>query len=139
MALIEWSPRLQLDVPDMDRDHHRIVDLMVQLERQSTAGEPRARLDTTFRALGETTRTHFADEERFMQSIAYPEFAAHKVIHTTLLEKFATHYEAFRTGSAAKVDSAVFEFLTFWLRSHISGIDRRYADHVHNGRGTHAK
>jgi len=139
MAQIEWTPRLQLDVPDMDRDHHRIVDLMVQLERQSAAGEPRSRLDAIFRALGEVTRTHFADEERYMASLGYPELAAHKVIHATLLEKFALHYEAFRSGGSTRVEPTVFEFLTFWLRSHISGIDRRYADHAHHGRGTHAK
>lgn len=133
MAIIEWTPRLQLDVPPMDAEHKHLVERMAQLERQDAAGEPHARLDATFRALGEATTRHFADEERYMRSIAYPEYQQHLLLHRQLLEKFEAHYARFRAGGAG-IDAAVFEFLAFWLRSHITGVDRRYADHAHAGR-----
>jgi hemerythrin-like metal-binding protein len=123
----------------MDSAHRRLVELMTLLESQNNSGEPRPRVDATFRALGDATRRHFAEEEQYMASIGYPDIAQHKAIHTSLLEKFTAHYERFRTSSSGRVDPAVFEFLTFWLRSHISGIDRRYADHAHAGRGASAR
>lgn len=132
MAAIEWSPRLQLDVPAMDDEHKQLVDLMARLERQNLARDAHEKLDATFRALGEATKKHFADEERYMRAIAYPEYAQHALIHQSLLEKFDTNYARFKAGRAG-VDPAVFEFLTFWLRSHISGIDRRYANFAQTG------
>lgn len=138
MAVIEWSPRLQLDVPAMDSEHKQLVELMARLEKQSTAHEAHEKLDATFRALGEATKKHFADEERYMRSIAYPEYTQHALIHQSLLEKFEANYARFKANKAG-VDPGVFEFLTFWLRSHISGIDRRYADFAQSGRGAAAK
>jgi len=111
---------------------------MPQSGRQRGAGEPQARPEATFRALADATRQHFTDEERYMRSIAYPEFTQHALIHPTLLEKLDVHYAKFRAGNAG-VDPAVFEFLTFWLRTHIAGIDRRYADFAHAGRAATAK
>jgi hemerythrin len=95
-----------MDIPEIDRAHHRLVDLMAQLERESLAGASRTVLSRTFLALGEATQKHFAEEEAMMQRIGYP------------------------------VDPEVFNFLSFWLRSHICGVDQRYAERAraHSGR-----
>ncbi|MCA9494811.1 MAG: hypothetical protein KC621_33010, partial [Myxococcales bacterium] len=60
MAILEWSARLQLDVPDMDNAHRRLIDLMSKLARLSDAKAPRAEVLGTFTALADATKQHFA-------------------------------------------------------------------------------
>jgi hemerythrin-like metal-binding protein len=116
-----------MNIPEIDRAHHRLVDLMAQLEKESLAGASRTVLNTTFRTLGEATQKHFTEEEALMQRIGYTELAQHKIIHASLLERFQGHLTAFQNGKGG-VDPEVFNFLSFWLRSHICGVDQRYAD-----------
>ena len=132
MPLLEWSPALVLDIPEIDRADHLLVDLMVELERASLAGAPYTVLQSTFQRLGEATQRHFTEEEALMERLRYPELAQHKIIHAGLLEKFGAHFAQFRAKKAG-VDPEVFKFLAFWLRAHICGVDKRYADHRRGG------
>ena len=135
MAILEWSARLQLDVPDMDNAHRRLIDLMSKLARLSDAKAPRAEVLGTFTALADATKQHFADEETYMASIGYPELAQHKLIHGRLLEQLDHHFGRFKASTASTIEQPVFDFLKVWLQAHIAGIDRRYADHAHRRQG----
>jgi hemerythrin-like metal-binding protein len=134
MARFEWGPRLQLDVPEMDSQHKHLIALMGKLEDLSTSNGARSAIEAAFRDLGSACEKHFAEEERYMERAGYKELPSHKVIHRTLLEKFGAHHQAF-LAKPGPPEPALFEFLQFWLRSHISGVDRRYADHAHGKAG----
>ena len=63
-----------------------------------------------------------------MESIKFPDLRTHSFIHKSMLEKFTELHAAFRAGSG-KVAKEFYDFLKHWLRSHICGIDRKYAAH----------
>jgi hemerythrin len=53
----------------------------------------------------------------------------HQGVHRNLLAKINSHALEFR--NSGKFSDALFVFLHMWLRAHICGVDRKYADHVH--------
>jgi hemerythrin len=132
----DWQPRFGLGVGEMDDAHKRLIHLMNQLHEQRAAGDGKAELRRTLKALADYTRQHFAEEEAFMASIAFPGLSQHQRIHHGLLTNLAEHVARFEAGSGA-VDEELFSFLKLWLTGHIRGIDRSYAEHAHQqGRGT---
>lgn len=127
MALMEWSKDLSLDVQNMDDQHKILLGLMNRLYDDHQRGANYFALKDTFEELADMTTTHFKEEEEYMDSIGFPGLATHKVIHEELLKKFATHQEQF--NKEQKLNDEFFVFLKFWLRSHIMGIDTKYANH----------
>jgi hemerythrin-like metal-binding protein len=63
-----------------------------------------------------------------MQSIGFPDRKRHALIHADMLRKVGEHYAAFTAGNG-RVSQDFFDFLVFWLKAHITGIDRKYAEH----------
>lgn len=120
----EWSSALSIGVPKMDRDHQKIIDYMNRLalaaERNADFGEQKA----AFTRLKDFTRQHFEEEEVFMESIDFDRVATHKLIHKKLLGELDDHFSRF--VASGTLDDRLFHFLTFWLKSHICGIDKQY-------------
>lgn len=127
MSLMDWSSDLQLDVNSMDSQHKGLLDIMNKLYDDYQKGADFAILSTSLNQLAEKTVKHFSDEEAYMESIDFPNLGTHKVIHKDLLEKFGAHKEKFEQEK--QLNDEFFNFLKFWLRSHIMGIDTKYAQH----------
>lgn len=128
MAFMDWTASLDLGVPAMDAEHKGLVDAMNKIYELGDKGADKATIDAAIQKLAGLTTRHFADEEKHMAAVGYPDLATHAVIHKNMLEKFTVLYNDFKAG-AGKVDKAFYDFLKFWLKSHIMGIDRKYADH----------
>ena len=79
---------------------------------------------------------HFAEEEAFMESFGYPDLKKHKMIHKTLVDRLGGHRAD--VEKAGRAGEEFFDFLKFWLASHICGIDAKYAAaHQAAASGTH--
>ena len=64
-----------------------------------------------------------------MESIGFDGLRTHRVIHTNLLKRLDGHRaEVVARGTAS---DELFDFLRFWLASHICGIDTKYAEAAH--------
>lgn len=124
MSEFTWSNQLSIGVAPMDRYHQKIIEYMNALAVATERNAGFSELDAAFSKLIAFTRRHFSDEEKFMASIKYERITTHKAIHTKLLEELDGHYQAFR--GSHEVSESIFRFLTFWLKSHICGIDKKY-------------
>lgn len=128
MPLLEWKPLFDLGVAAMDKEHKELVAAMNRIHELDQRGAGKADVDAAILKLVDLTKRHFADEERHMEAIAFPERNRHALIHQDMLKKVAAHYETFRAGSG-RVAKEFFDFLVYWLGAHITGIDRKYAVH----------
>jgi hemerythrin len=126
MALMNWSQELDVHVDDMNDQHKVLLDLMNKLFDKQQDNTDFEELQLIFDELATKTTAHFKDEEAYMDSISFPDLETHKIIHQTLLSQFAEHGE--RVKQQKKFDDEFFNFLTFWLRSHIMGIDTKYGN-----------
>lgn len=124
MSEFIWSNQLSIGVAPMDRDHQKIIEYMNALAVATERKAPFTELNAAFCRLTSFTQRHFSDEEKFMASINYERITTHKAIHAKLLEELDQHYRTFH--STHEVSDKIFRFLTFWLKSHICGIDKKY-------------
>ena len=123
MTLMSWENRFELGVGVMDDEHRVLIDSMNRLYACCTMAD-RAAQEDALRALHDFTREHFEHEERFMADVDFPGRDAHRGHHARLLKTFDQHIERFEAG--AELGEKFFDFLRFWLASHICGVDRDY-------------
>lgn len=128
MALLDWKPALELGVSAMDREHRELVAAMNKIHELDQKKAGKAAVDAAILHLVKLTKQHFADEEKHMAAIGFPELGVHARIHADMLRKVGTHYEHFQAGNGA-VAKEFFDFLVLWLGAHIMGIDKKYAVH----------
>lgn len=125
-----WDPsRLALNVEEMDAEHRHLIELMNRLHQLVDGGAPAVLQGKAFAALADYTEKHFRHEEAYMRQIGYPDLEIHQGVHRKLMGKLNAHALSFKQTGHFGDD--LFSFLHMWLRSHICGIDSRYAAHVH--------
>ena len=125
--LFVWDPgKYSLHIGPMDDDHQKIIASMNKLHELHDAHAGRASLARTLAELISITVKHFSDEEAYMEKIGFPDVIKHKMIHKSLLENMNEHKVHFE--ATGELTEAFFSFLSFWLKSHICGIDMKYSD-----------
>lgn len=123
LKTFEWSEELSVGVPDMDHQHHQLVDMINELIATMDTDDL-SKILTSYKALGSFVVKHFNDEEEFMEKIGFESLGVHKQIHIQLLDKVGVFQAEMEQGRLDKLK--LVEFLKMWLRSHIMGIDAKY-------------
>lgn len=126
--LFEWNAATYgLKVPEMDSEHEVLIGYMNRLHVLYQQNASTAQLSAALDLLVKFTVKHFADEEAYMAKLGFPELKIHAGVHKQLLDRVGSHVEKFR--SSGKLTEDFFNFLTFWLKAHIRGVDTKYAKH----------
>ncbi len=124
MALIDWSEKLSVGVEVFDQDHRKLVGLINQLHEALKVGQGMHTLSSIFEELVTYTSTHFAREESYMQTHAFPGLVAHAREHASLTTQVLELQARFRAGSSAALTLDVMVFLRDWLTHHIRATDK---------------
>lgn len=127
MAMFDWDPAYDIGITSMNREHQVLLQLMAKLQSACDANAPKAVVLTAVDALAAYTVTHFRDEEALMERIGFADRKLHGIIHKQLLEKLDEHKRAFAASRDSVLAPAFFQFLKGWLKSHILGVDTKYA------------
>jgi hemerythrin-like metal-binding protein len=123
---MQWDERFDIGVQEMNDQHKKLIDLMNELHILDEKKASKAEILKTLDALKNWTLRHFNEEEAYMASIAYPDLAVHKGTHAALIKNFLGYADEVANGDGS-VPPKFFQFLKFWLASHICGIDTKYA------------
>jgi hemerythrin len=126
MSLIEWSPTLEIGIPEIDYQHRTLVSMLNALGRGIEEGESAAVIGEILEALDGYVHTHFASEERLMQRIGFEHIDEHMAEHHRLAETVHRHRQAYSRGECSP--QALLEFLIRWLLKHIAGADSYIAE-----------
>ncbi len=127
-TFFNWENRYDIGVNAMNDEHKTLIAHMNALHEGSAKGLP---LDAQLKLAGELYQyvlKHFSDEEKYMESIKFPEFDVHKIIHKDLLSKLDEHVTKIKNDGV--IGEEFFKFLRFWLSAHICGIDAKYGEHA---------
>lgn len=125
MPIMLWDPSLDVGVEPMNREHQDILDLMNRIYDARAQGRQGPPINQLVADLGAVCTRHFADEEAYMASIGYRDLASHKILHHKLLERFTSYANEIKAAHGVPSDD-FFNFLKFWLTSHIKGVDVKY-------------
>ncbi|MBK7141932.1 MAG: bacteriohemerythrin [bacterium] len=129
MAIMTWGPQFEIGVTQVDIQHKKLVELMNKLHDGMVAGKGAEQTKVVLKELVDYTVYHFGFEEKFMQSINYPDYAAHKNVHNNITAK-VKEMAAKAAGGSVAVQTELLRFLRDWLIDHIQNTDRKYAQHA---------
>jgi len=96
--------------------------MMSKLHDAIVADRGREVLGPTLQELAKYTQEHFAEEERLMDAIHYPQLAAHRKKHEGLTRQVQELQAKFRDGKIV-FSMTVSSFLAEWLKHHIKEDD----------------
>ena len=127
MPLMEWNDKLSVGIQQFDNEHKRLVLMLNDLHDSSQVGKGKEVLGKILDGLITYTKTHFANEERYMQQHNYPDFKVHKAEHDALAKQVLEVQQRYHSGATAALSMEVMSFLKSWLLKHIQGSDKKYA------------
>lgn len=131
--LIEWTDEFSVDVPSIDAQHKKLVDLINDLNAAMENGETDAVLGRIFADLLAYTERHFAYEEQLFEKTGFAASDAHCREHEALRDKVTDLQGRLQRGEFM-LGVEVMSFLRDWLTQHIMVSDKAYTRHfIANG------
>jgi hemerythrin-like metal-binding protein len=122
MKDLVWDKTLSVDVPEVDEDHRRLVDLFNLLHHSLAEGEQREYIEAVMEELISCTVWHFRHEERLMLKYGYDGLSEHNAEHEDLIAS-ARELQEKLLKDGKGISSEEIEFLEHWLTGHILGTD----------------
>lgn len=137
MPCIKWGVNFYTGLPDVDRQHNKLVALTNRL-CDAAQHEPDL-LDQAFDELKAYVIEHFSLEERLMDEadIDPEHIQVHKLAHAQFVAKVAELWES-RADDEVRTLSEMLAFLTAWIQRHILQTDRKMACEIHARLGADA-
>jgi len=124
MALIEWTSNYSVSVGEMDNQHKKLISLINSLHEAMKTGKTKDIMGGILKELIDYTRTHFSEEEKYMQKINFAELDKQKEAHAAFIKKISEAQKGFNEGKAISID--LLNFLNKWLIEHIVNMDKKY-------------
>ncbi len=123
--LMEWTEDMSVGVTLIDRQHGELISYYHAFVRALQSEDAARQARPALRALIDATRGHFADEERIMGNIGYPDFLAHREEHTRLLQDAEDFMRNIGVGLSLQDCSSIAKYVRYWLLKHIKEHDRK--------------
>jgi hemerythrin-like metal-binding protein len=123
--LIAWNDSIAFGIDAIDRQHHRLVDLVNKLHGAMRKRAGKTVISPILEELTQYTVQHFKEEEQLMEKGGYAQLDDHKHLHEKLVAQVMDFKNQFELGRAT-VSMDLMRFLSDWLVNHIKGVDRKY-------------
>ncbi len=126
-VIVTWDDRYSVGMNEIDAQHQALFETINRLWSAIVGKGSREQILVLIDELERYTVAHFSDEEKFMESTAYPDLAAHRPLHETFVQRIAAERQGVSAGKSISLD--LLHFLKDWLVQHIQVEDQRYAAH----------
>jgi hemerythrin len=127
--LFPWSQKYQVGIGFVDAHHKQLVGIINRLHHAMHAGKDKDVLGKTLEELIHHTKSHFAAEEKVLQSSGFPEFPAHRAEHERLAYTVLEFHQKLMNNEIG-LTLNVMDFLKDWLGQHILHVDMKYAPYL---------
>tara|TARA_B100000315_G_C14455691_1_gene531303 strand:+ start:326 stop:730 length:405 start_codon:yes stop_codon:yes gene_type:complete len=131
MPLFNWSEKFSVNVPEMDLQHKKLVNLINFFHDEQLAHADVNTLGKVLDELLNYTKFHFKEEEELMKKSGYPFYATQKSEHDELVRNVLDMRKKYYTGDTSiATDIAI--LLNDWLAEHIMMEDKKYGPYVNS-------
>ncbi len=126
-----WKDIYSIGVNQMD-DEHKVLIQKINAFAETLEGKDskfggHQKMINAFKEMAQYTTDHFAREERYQESINYPDLEPHKKIHKNLLTTVGKYGAEVENNTVNP--QSLMNFINDWLLKHILGVDMKYARH----------
>lgn len=119
---VEWSSLYIIGDEKIDAEHKRLFELASAVQ---TYKNDKVAIRGVIDQLVRYTKVHFANEERYMESIRYTYLDAHKKIHKEIVTSLQVILEKFKEMSTEELHTKVLDFVKNSLVYHIMVEDKK--------------
>ena len=126
MADFDWQQAYSIGNDLIDREHQHLLVLANKVVEFRPSGERVENVREAILALCEYVKTHFANEEAYMQQVGFPKLTAHKVLHEAIIHEVNTILK-----ESPGLDSLVYKLkrlMKNWVIEHIKQADSQIGD-----------
>jgi hemerythrin len=120
----EWGEECSVDVPQLDAQHHEIIELLGELRRCARGGESDTLVAAALEKVTRYAQWHLEREELILRVRGYPGYAEHWAEHEAYREKVASMRAR---PDRRDLGIRIANFLDEWWRHHILIVDQQYA------------
>jgi hemerythrin-like metal-binding protein len=124
-----WRPALEVGVKEIDQQHKTLVAHTTVLQDAISGRKPKDEVAGLLADLVDLVSSHFAWEERLMESLGYVGYAGHQAAHGILLEQIRGLHQEFLSGDVSP-SAGVALFIQVWVEHHIAGRDKPFAEFI---------
>ncbi len=126
-----WTSNLSVGVAQIDNQHKLLFEKAEKLFEAGKNRQAQSYIGEMLNFLEDYTKQHFADEERYMLSIFYPDYAAQKKAHAAFVEQLAKLKSDYNsTGGDFLVILNANKLVVNWLTQHISLMDKKIGEYA---------
>lgn len=129
MPLIEWDEKLSVGIDEIDAQHKKWISIINELHDSIMDGKSLDTLEKIVNDVEQYTFFHFAEEEKLLEKVAYPELARHSRIHFSFRQEITRVKSAILSGQVV-LRTQVMSVLKNWLLDHIMKEDMKYGDFI---------
>ena len=126
MHFIKWHDDYNINIPNIDSQHRRLIDLINELAQAKEDKKDSQIHGKILTELVAYTQTHFKEEEDFMKEINYPGLQEHEAQHKILINQVIDVLQNYKRGYTDISDKVLY-ILNSWLINHILKRDKEIA------------
>ena len=132
MAVVVWNRLYEYNIPVIDQQHKKIVDIMNNVVEKLEIGKISDDIKRECQIALIIVSEHFSDEERLLEDIGYPELDKQKELHKEIMAKLQNARREIDLENDIISQGIVEEFRDMF-KTHILKEDRRYGYYYHKG------
>ena len=133
MSFSDWQDRYDLGIPEIDREHRILFDLIGQFHDAHAAGHGAARLDHVFHVLHQYVTNHFEHEQALFTASRYPHAKRHLKQHEAFARDLDLLYRRYQEAGAPRLCIDLLGMLSNWWHFHVLEEDAEFGRHLRNG------
>ena len=134
--MIEWQENLSVGVLEIDIQHKLLFEKVNAFLHACQSEAEDDTVQRLFWFLEAYALTHFKEEEKLMQRLAYPDYLPHRKQHQEFVGEVGKIKERLKSeGVTPSLKSDLTRFISSWLIQHISNMDRAIGRFVNNPTG----
>ncbi|MFH1197156.1 MAG: bacteriohemerythrin [bacterium] len=127
MSKIVWRKEYEIGIELIDNQHKSLFELLVKVDVDSNENDRKRIVKEALFSLVDYTKTHFADEEAFMQRINYPKQLEHQAQHRVLIDQIVEILKKIKAGNY-NINEKIMEILKNWIFKHIMDHDKQIGE-----------
>jgi hemerythrin len=132
MEKIVWNKDFCTGIPEIDSQHHKIIDQINYLIDNLNIKDKASINQWIIANLDKYSEEHFSTEEDYLRKINYPNLKNHIKLQQSY--KMKTVQSALKImKSQEDVPEETIQFLKNWWTNHILNIDMEYKNFISNG------
>eukprot|EP01029_Cantina_marsupialis_P010345 TRINITY_DN2352_c0_g1_i2.p1 TRINITY_DN2352_c0_g1~~TRINITY_DN2352_c0_g1_i2.p1 ORF type:complete len:173 (+),score=37.46 TRINITY_DN2352_c0_g1_i2:64-582(+) len=123
-----WISDFEVGIEIVDQQHQMLFQLIAAVKLLKDSNKSSKAVKMVLEELNDYTITHFRDEEALFDAEGWPGAAKHKQTHEFFCAKISEIIEDFSKKGVSVLNDEFLDFLTSWLRVHVTKDDREHSN-----------